>query len=111
MPKRHPLDGVRNARWFCEIELVRFAVRNRTIRARAGADVAENHEGRRSVMPALADVRTACLLADGVELQLLHHAFQAEIILGPRSTHLEPRGLRLAGTDELNRRFDHPFLV
>src|SRR5262245_13863983 len=111
MPKRHPLDGIRNARRFCEIELVRFAIRNRAIRARARADVAENHEGRGAMVPALADVRTPRLLTDGVELQLLHYAFETQIVLRTRRAHLEPRRLWLAGTNELNRRFDHLFLV
>src|SRR5262245_36026691 len=111
MPKRHPLDGIRNARRFCKIELVRLAVRDRAIRTRAGADVAENHEGRRPMVPALADVRTPRLLTDGVELQLLHYAFEAQIVLRTRRAHLEPPRLRLAGTNELNRCFDHLFLV
>jgi hypothetical protein len=58
-------------------------------------------------MPAFADVRTACFFADRVELELLHHAFEPEIILRPRRTDFQPRRLRLAGPDELEGSFDH----
>src|SRR5262245_50264001 len=111
MPKRHPLDGIRNARRLCKIELVRLAVRDRAIRTRAGADVAENHEGRRPMVPALADVRTPRLLTDGVELQLLHYAFETQIVLRTRRAHLEPRRLGFARPNKLDGSFDHPYLV
>jgi hypothetical protein len=111
MPKRHPFNRIGDTRRLRKIELVRFAVRNRAVRARARAYVAENHERCRSVMPALADVRTARLFADGMELQLLHDALQAQIVLRSRRTHLEPRRLGLTWTDELERRFDHLCLV
>src|SRR5262245_8757663 len=111
MPKRHAFDRVRDAAWLGKIELAGLAMRDGAVCARPRADVAENHECRRPVMPALADVRTARLFADGMELELLHHAFQAEVILGPRCTHLEPRRLWLTRANELNRRFDHLCLV
>ena len=54
--------------------VARLAVRHRAVGAGARADVAEDHEGRRAVVPALADVGAARVLADGVELQVAHDA-------------------------------------
>src|ERR1051325_3003574 len=103
MPQRHPLDRVRDAGGLGHVELVRLAVRDRAVGARARADVTEDHEGGRAVMPALADVGTARLLADRVELQLLHHALEAQVVLGPRRAYFQPRRLRLAWPNPLAR--------
>jgi hypothetical protein len=42
--------------------------------AGAGADVAQDHDGERAVVPTLADVGAARALADGVEAELLELA-------------------------------------
>ena len=101
MAQPHRLDRVGDPRRLRHVELARPPVRDGAVRAGARADVAQDHERRRAVVPALADVGAARLLADGVELQLLHQPLEAQIVLRPRRAHLEPLGLRLAGPDEL----------
>ena len=78
------------------VELGRLAVRHRAVAARTGADVAENHERRRPVVPALTDVRAARLLADGVELAVAHHALEPQVVRRPGRAHLQPLGLGCA---------------
>jgi len=46
-----------------------LAVRDRTVAAVPRAHVPQDHEGRRRILPALADVRAVRLLADGVQLE------------------------------------------
>ena len=50
-----------------------LAVADVTERAAPGADVAEDHEGRRAAPEALADVGAGGFLADGVQLALTQH--------------------------------------
>ena len=61
--------------------------------ARARADVAEDHERRRPVMPALADVRAARVLADGVQLQLAHDALEPQVVGDPGARTFSQSGL------------------
>src|SRR5437660_11980255 len=49
------------------IDGLRLALGNRTKAAAPRADIAEQHEGRGAVVPALADVRTLCRLTNGVQ--------------------------------------------
>src|SRR5258708_2072065 len=56
------------------------AVRDRAIPAPARAHVAQDHEGRGRVFPALADVRATRLLADGVEVPLAHALLEAHVV-------------------------------
>ena len=70
-----------------------------TVGASTRAHVAENHECRGAVVPALADVGTASLFADGVEAHLAHEGFQAEIVRRTRRSNLQPCRLRLALLD------------
>ena len=70
------------------------AVRHRAIRARARADVAEDHEGRGAVVPALADVGAPRFLADGVQAEIAQQVLQPEIVRGSGScAFAEPGGL------------------
>src|SRR5260370_700595 len=69
------------------------AVRDRAIPAPARAHVAQDHEGRGRVFPALADVRATRLLADGVEVPLAHALLEAHVVRPAGRTHLEPRRL------------------
>ena len=66
--------------------------------AAPGADVAEDHEGRRAALPALADVRAVGLLADGVEVVGADLLLQPPVVRPARRRHLQPR--RLAGAAE-----------
>src|SRR5262249_60322953 len=58
------------------------AVRHGAVRARARADLAENHERGRPVVPALADVRTLPFLAHRVEAKIAQEAFEARVVGG-----------------------------
>ncbi len=78
------------------IDLAGPAVRHGAVRARARADVAKDHERRGTVIPALADVRTARVLADGMQVQLAHQVLEAQVVRRSRRAHLQPRGLRRA---------------
>ena len=71
------------------------SVRDRAVRAGARADVAENHEGRRAVIPALADVRALRFLADRVQLEAAHQPLQPQIARRSRRADLQPLRLRL----------------
>ncbi len=61
--------------------------------AAARADVAEEHDGRRPLGPALADVRAARLLAHGVEIEGAEGGLEPVVPLAARGAHLEPGGL------------------
>src|SRR5262249_2167796 len=67
----------------------------------AGADVAQDHERGGAVLPALADVRAARLLAHRVEVLLAHQRLQAHVARSPGGAHLEPG--RLAPRDTERR--------
>src|SRR5207302_4232488 len=60
-------------------------------RARAGAYVAEDHECRGAVAPALREVRAARLLAHCVQLEPTPDALQPRVALAHRELHGEPR--------------------
>ena len=67
------------------------------VAARPRAGVAEDHERRRAVVPALADVRAVGFLADGVQAERPHQPLEAVVVLRPRRAHLQPLGLRHRG--------------
>src|SRR5215217_381721 len=77
---------------FVEVELGRLACEDGAEATRAGADVAEDHEGGGPVVPALADVRAAGLLTDGVEAQATHGLFYLAVTLAHGRPGLEPLG-------------------
>src|ERR1019366_8303554 len=49
--------------------------------AAAGTQVAQQHEGRGAMVPALADVGTMRRLADGVQLQVARQGLKVVVIL------------------------------
>src|SRR5262245_39654862 len=65
--------------------------------AGAGAGVAQYHDGGHATGPALAHVRAAGLLADRVELVLVHDAAEALVARAPGHLGPQPRGLALDG--------------
>jgi len=67
-----------------------LAVRDGTVAAVAGADVAEDHEGRGGLFPALADVRAMRFLAHAVEIPLPHERSEPHVIPTTGRAHLEP---------------------
>ena len=63
--------------------------------ARAGADAAQDHDGQRAAVPALADVRARGALADGVQPELGDALLEVEEDLAARHLHANPVGLGL----------------
>src|SRR5690606_10927593 len=62
--------------------------------AGARADAAKDHEGRVLLAPALADVRTARLFADRVQLQIADQLFR--LVVAEAGGRLHPDPIRLA---------------
>jgi hypothetical protein len=104
--QRHARDGFSDASGLREIQLVRLAVRDRAVCAGTRADIAEDHERRRAVMPAFADVGAARVFADRVQLQVLHDPLQPNVVRRAGGADLQPFRFRLARTDELQGSFD-----
>jgi hypothetical protein len=77
------------------IELRRPPVGDGAVGAVPGADIAENHEGRGAVLPALADVRAMRFLAHRVEVQVAHELLEAQVVRASGRLHLEPGRLPL----------------
>lgn len=59
------------------------------------ADVAENHKGCRSLIPAFADIGTGSTFADRVEVEVGHQLFEFAVVLADRRGGAEP--LRTGG--------------
>src|SRR5207247_4702965 len=78
------VDGAGHAHRLHFVDRARPPMGDGTIRARARADVAENHERGGAVMPALADVRTLRLFADRVQVEVAHQALDTQIAGRPR---------------------------
>ena len=93
MVEIHGLDRLGDAAGLVQVEFGGHPVRDRAVLAGAGADVAQDHEGGGAVLPALADVGTAGLLADRVQRLAAHHALQPQVVRPPGGPHLEPRRL------------------
>src|SRR4030095_4552869 len=75
-----------------EVELGRLAREHGAEAARTGADVAKDHERGRAVVPALADVRAAGLLADRVQVQPAHRLLDVPVNLAVGNARLQPLG-------------------
>ena len=73
----------------------RPAVRDGAVGAVPRADVAEDHEGGRAVLPALADVGAVGFLANGMEVQLPHQLLEPKVLGTSWSTNLQPPRLAL----------------
>ena len=86
----HLLRGVGDAVGLVEVELCRLAGQNGAEAAGTGTDVAEDHERRRLVVPALPDVRAAGLLADRVQVEPAHGLLDVPIDLAVGNLRLEP---------------------
>ena len=70
-------------------------MRDSTIGAIPGAHVAEDHERRCAVLPALADVGAMRLLADGMQVERPHQLLEAQIVGAAGCFHFQPAGLPL----------------
>ena len=58
-----------------------------------GARVAEDHDRRGALVPALPDIRAAGLLADRVEVQAAQEPLQVVVVLAGRDARLDPVGV------------------
>ena len=65
-----------------------LAVRDRAVAAVPRADVAQDHEGRGRIFPALADVRAVRLFADRVEVPLAHEPLEPNVVRPAGRAHL-----------------------
>src|SRR5215211_4222670 len=88
----HLSGSVGDAARFVEVELGGLACEDGAEAAGAGADVAQDHEGRGAVVPALADVRAARLLADGVEVEAAHGLSYIAVALSHGRPGFKPLG-------------------
>jgi len=91
------VDGARHLDRLLLVRRARRAVRDVAVAAGPGAGAAQDHERRRPVVPALADVGAVCLFADGVEAESLHQPLEPVVVLRPWGAHLQPLGFGLAG--------------
>ncbi len=73
----------------------RLAGRYRAKAARAGADVAEDHECGGAMFPAFAHVGAARAFTDGMQAKRAHQALELLVIRSAEETHLEPVGPRM----------------
>ena len=104
VPDAHAGDGLRHAQRLQRVhDAARIAGLDGAIAAGARARIAQNHERGGAAIPAVADVGTARLLADGMERAALHKRLQLAVALAARRGNLEP--LRQA-TRARNRLFN-----
>src|SRR3982750_977326 len=93
MLEPHLSNCFSDARRLADVVFRRAAVGDRTVRTVSRTDVAEDHEGRGPVLPALANVGAVCLFADGVKIELAHQMLQPQILRAARRLDLEPARL------------------
>ena len=101
----HLLDRLGGTARLVEVDLTGAAGGHVAEGARPGAPVAEQHQRRRSLRPALVDVGTAGFLAHGVELHVAHQPLEVAVALGARfglDTH-PLRPFRLTRQDAADR--------
>jgi hypothetical protein len=91
----HRRRRLRDALRLRGIELRRPAMGHGAVGAVPSTDVAQDHEGRGAVLPALADVRAVRFLADRVEVEVAHELLEAQVVRASGRLHLEPGGLPL----------------
>jgi hypothetical protein len=89
-------DGFGDALRFVQVNGAGAAFGNGAETASACADVAEQHEGRGLVVPALADVGALRGFADGVQAEAPGKFLELVKVLADRSFGAQPRGLGLA---------------
>lgn len=74
---------------------------------RACANVAEDHDGERFVVPALSNVGAARALAHRVELEVSHSFFEAGKLGSAGHLHTQPRRMFTTGTRRVIRGIDY----
>ena len=93
VPQAHALDRERQSLGLSGIERVRGPVRHGAVGAVPRADIAQDHEGRRAVLPAFAHVGTVRFFAHRMQPELPHHLLQRDVVRTARRRHPEPRRL------------------
>jgi hypothetical protein len=93
----HGVDGVGELIGLLRIKGEGRAMRHVAVGARARADVAHDHERRRAVVPALADVGAVRFLADRMQTEVAHQALDAHVALRAGRANLQPVGLLRPG--------------
>ena len=86
-------DGFGDAAGLVEIDGLGSAFGNGAEPAASGAEIAEQHECRGFMMPALADVRALGAFADSVKTERTGEALQGVIVFAYGGAGLEPVGL------------------
>jgi len=86
-------DGIGDASGLFVVNRFGLALGDRTEAAAARANVAEHHEGRGLLVPALADVGAVGGLADGVEVEVASQLLKVVKGLAHGRARLEPGGL------------------
>ena len=89
----HDGDGLRDAARLVGIVPVRTAGLDRAEAAGTRAGVAQDHDGRRALLPALADVGAAGLFADGVERLAAHEVLELLVVGAAGHPGLDPVGM------------------
>ena len=97
----HPRDAARHARGLERVVPRRLAGLDVAEAAAARAGVAEDHEGGRAAIPAVADVGAGGLLADRVQVLGLDARAQLAVARAAGCGDLEPRGLAIAQAVDL----------
>ena len=95
VPELHLGHRLGEADRLLPIERTRRPMGHGAVRAVPGAHVPQDHERRRFVLPALADVGAVGFLAHRMELQAPHHLLEGHVIGAARGLDLEPGGLAL----------------
>ena len=97
-------DGLAEVARFFGIGRLRAAVADVAERTAPGAEVAQDHECRRALAEALADVRAGGLLAHRMELLLAQDLLDlVEARIRVRGLHTDPVGLLQRDTDRHDR--------
>ena len=91
----HDLGGFRHTARLCRVVLGRAAMRHGAVGAVSGADIAQNHEGRGAMLPALANVGAVGLFADRIQLEFAHELLDPEVVTAARGFDLQPTRLAL----------------
>lgn len=89
----HQFHGLRHTSGFEGVCLKGFSRGHIAKPTTAGANVAQNHEGRRSFSPALSHVRAMSTLANGVQFVLVHQGPNLSVAFACWQLNPQPFGL------------------
>ena len=90
MPKAKRCRRLSNMVWLVRIKLVGFAGGDVAEGTGACADAAQDHHRDMLLRPALANIRTRRLFADGIELQRANEFLRFDIFSAQRRSNAQP---------------------